>query len=110
MSEVGTNNLGMELPWDLTIPTKAAVLKFLLMDCASWVNSSDEGLGELPTVRFHVQAGDETHELQLSGADYIFETSDLEGESEESGETSGWFSQARAVARAASVLQQEPEQ
>jgi len=60
-------------PWELQVPPKAAVAKLLLKDCDSWMRDSEQGLGELPTLSFHVAgaADGKAQELRLSGVDYV---------------------------------------
>lgn len=80
--EAAEKRLGGRAPWRFPVPEKAAVLKYVLMDCGSWMNSSEAGLGELPSLHFHVAAGDKQQALELKGADYVFETTAAPEENE----------------------------
>jgi hypothetical protein len=56
--------------------SKATILKYLLMDCESWMDDSkkDHGLAELPPLNFHMGgAGGESRKLVLDGVSYILE-------------------------------------
>lgn len=52
----------------------AQVFDKMLEDCSSWLNSSEEGVAELPALQFHVTGrGGERETLSLPGSAYILE-------------------------------------
>lgn len=56
--------------------TKASILKYLMMDCESWMDpsKSDHGLAELPPLTFHLNgAGGEQQKIVLDGVSYVLE-------------------------------------
>lgn len=64
-------------PWALESGSKEEVLKMLLADCESWMQTSDHGLEELPAMHFHVsgQNGGEQM-LEVGPKEYVMETVD----------------------------------
>jgi len=61
-------------PFELEVPDKVTVLKFLLNDCNTWM-SETHGIDELPTIHFHVSgSSNEKQHLSLPAWAYVLES------------------------------------